>query len=134
MASTIIADTSTVSNERYNTLDGLHFDYPPTEQQIVALAHAHRRNLDAASLDQNVHLGNFCLKQRKHVYDFTRQYEYDDRVRFYSIYNGELLRIADEDDLHPADSERGVGIFAIFVVMAIVAAVLYYTVIRVVFY
>lgn len=134
MVTTIIADTSAVTEHRLHTLDGLHFDYPPTQQQIIELAHYHRQQLDGAVLDQHVHLGNFCLMQRKRVYDFTRQYDREQRLRFYNIYNGELYRIADEDRLHTADSERGVGLFAIFVTLGIIAAILYYTVIRVLFY
>jgi hypothetical protein len=52
------------------------------------------------------------------------------REQFYDVYNGELMRVADDDELHPADSERGVGVFAIAVVLAIIAMVLYFAVIR----
>lgn len=41
------------------TLDGLNFDLPPTEAQIVELAHQHRKNLDEAVFHQEIHLGNF---------------------------------------------------------------------------
>lgn len=51
------------------TFDGLNFDFPPTAAQIVELAHQHRRNLDEAVFHQDIHLGNFCLLQRKRVYD-----------------------------------------------------------------
>ncbi|NNH27388.1 hypothetical protein [Acinetobacter terrestris] len=112
------------------TLDGLNFDLPPTEAQIVELAHQHRKNLDEAVFHQEIHLGNFCLAQRKRVYDFTRQLDIQQREQFYDVYNGELMRVADDDELHPADSERGVGVFAIAVVLAIIAMVLYFAVIR----
>ena len=112
------------------TLDGLNFDLPPTEAQIVELAHQHRKNLDEAVFHQEIHLGNFCLVFRKRVYDFTRQLDIQQREQFYDVYNGELMRVADDDELHPADSERGVGVFAIAVVLAIIAMVLYFAVIR----
>ena len=38
--------------------------------------------------------------------------------------------IADDDELHPADAEKGVSIFAIFIVLAIVAGIILYTVFR----
>ena len=112
------------------TLDGFTFDLPPTVDQIIELAHQHRKNLDEAIFHQDIHLGNYCLAQRKRVYDFTRQLDIQQREDFYSIYNGELLRIADDDELHPVHAERGVGAFAILVVLVIIALVLYFAVIR----
>ncbi|KWQ05073.1 hypothetical protein SE27_07265 [Acinetobacter harbinensis] len=112
------------------TFDGLNFDFPPTAAQIVELAHQHRRNLDEAVFHQDIHLGNFCLLQRKRVYDFTRDLDKQQRKDFYGVYNGELLRIADDDELHPQDAERGVGVFAIVLVLAIIALVLYFAVIK----
>jgi len=112
------------------TLDGFTFDLPPTTDQIIELAHQHRKNLDEAIFHQEIHLGNYCLAQRKRVYDFTRQLDIQQREDFYSIYNGELLRIADDDELHPVHAERGVGAFAILVVLVIIALVLYFAVIR----
>jgi len=46
------------------------------------------------------------------------------------MYNGELLRTADEDDLHPGDAEGGVSVFAVFLVLAIIAMILYFAVIQ----
>ena len=112
------------------TLDGLNFDFPPRAAQVVELAHQHRRNLDEAILHQDIHLGRFCLLQRKRVYDFTRDLDKQQRRDFYEVYNGELQRIAHDDELHPADAERGVGAFAIFLSLVVIALVLYFAVIR----
>lgn len=111
-----------------NTIDGFTFDIPPSEDQIIELAHFHRRKLDEAIFHEEIHLGNYCLAQRKRVYDFARQLDPQEKNRFYEIYDGELRRIADEDDLHPADAEGGVSIFAIVIVLVIVAAILYFSV------
>ncbi|EFF82491.1 hypothetical protein HMP0015_2072 [Acinetobacter haemolyticus ATCC 19194] len=113
-----------------HTIDGLSFDMPPTENQIIALAHHHRKLLDEAVFHQEIHLGDYCLAQRKRVYDFAINLSPQDKDRFYEIYNGELLRIADEDDLHPADAESGVGMFAIFITLLIIAFILYFAFVR----
>lgn len=112
------------------TLDGLNFDMPPSADQIIALAHLHRQRLDEAIFHQEIHLGDFGLAQRKRVYDFTRELSIAQREDFYDMYNGELLRIADEDDLHPAHAEGGLSSFAIFLVLAIIALILYFAVIQ----
>lgn len=112
------------------TLDGLNFDMPPTMEQIIALAHLHRQKLDEAIFHQEIHLGHFGLAQRKRVYDFTRELNEQQREDFYQLYNGELLRIADEDDLHPGHAEGGVSIFAVILVLAIIAMILYFAVIQ----
>ena len=112
------------------TLDGLTFDMPPSADQIIALAHLHRQRLDEAIFHQEIHLGDFGLAQRKRVYDFTRELDVQQREDFYGMYNGELLRIADEDDLHPADAESGVGMFAIFLTLVIIAFILYFAFVR----
>ncbi|WP_374668301.1 hypothetical protein [Acinetobacter sp.] len=112
------------------TLDGLNFDMPPTEEQIIALAHLHRQKLDDAIFHQEIHLGDFGLAQRKRVYDFTRELDVAQREDFYDLYNGELLRIADDDDLHPAHAEGGVSIFAVVIVLVIIAMIIYFAVIQ----
>ncbi|MBF4520990.1 hypothetical protein IS511_07340 [Acinetobacter towneri] len=113
-----------------NTIDGFAFDVPPLATQIVDLAHHHRKKLDEAIFRRDVHLGEYCLAQRKRVADFAKTLDREDRVAFYRAYDGELLRIADEDELHPAEAEAGLSIFAIFLVLAIIALVLYFAVIR----
>ena len=112
------------------TFDGLTFDLPPTSSQIVELAHQHRKNLDEAIFHEEIHLGDYCLAQRKRVYDFTRQLDPQQREEFYKVYNGELMRIADDDELHSVDSEQGLSAFAIMLVLGIIALVLYFAVIR----
>jgi hypothetical protein len=112
------------------TFDGLNFDMPPTAEQIIALAHLHRQKLDEAIFHQEIHMGEFGLAQRKRVYDFTRELDVAQREEFYDLYNGELLRIADDDDLHPAHAEGGLSIFAVVIVLAIIALILYFAVIQ----
>lgn len=112
------------------TFDGLTFDLPPISSQIVELAHQHRKNLDEAIFHEEIHLGDYCLAQRKRVYDFTRQLDPQQREEFYQVYNGELRRIADDDELHSVDSEKGLSAFAIMLVLGIIALVLYFAVIR----
>ena len=112
------------------SVDGCAFDVTPLTSQIIELAHHHRKKLDEAILRRDVHLGEYCLAQRKRVADFAKTLERSDRIEFYRNYDGELLRIADEDELHPAEAEGGVSIFAIFLVLAVIALVLYFAVIR----
>ena len=38
--------------------------------------------------------------------------------------------IGDDDDLHPADAESGVGMFAIFLALVIIAFILYFAFVR----
>ena len=112
------------------TIDGFNFSVPPQENEVVGLAQFHRKQLDDAIFHQEIHLGDFGLAQRKRVYDFTRELNEAQREKFYEMYNGELLRTADEDDLHPADAEGGVSVFAVFLVLAIIAMILYFAVIQ----
>ena len=37
---------------------------------------------------------------------------------------------ADDDELHPADAESGVGMFAIFITLVIIAFILYFAFVR----
>ncbi|WP_445116018.1 hypothetical protein [Acinetobacter sp. WZC-1] len=113
-----------------DTIDGFNFDIPPVEAQIITLAQYHRKQLDQAVFHQEVHLGDFCLAQRKRVFDFTRTLPLEQKQAFYRIYDGELKRIADDDDLHPMHAESGVSIFAVFLSLMIIAAILYFAVIR----
>lgn len=114
----------------HKTFDGLSFDLPPTTSQIIQLAHQHRKNLDEAVFLEEIHLGDFCLAQRKRVYDFTRQLDPQQREEFYLTYNDELKRIADDDDLHPPEAEKGLSAFAIILVLAIIGLVFYFAIIR----
>ena len=78
-----------------NTIDGFTFDLPLNAEKIIELAHYHRQQLDEAVFHNEIHLGEYCLAQRKRVYDFTRTLEPQQRVEFYKMYDGELRRIAD---------------------------------------
>lgn len=111
------------------TLDGLNFDWPPTKNQIIELAHMHRRNLKEAVF-RDIHLGDYCLAQRKRVYDFTRSLDEQQREDFYRVYNGELKRIAEEDKLHPAHAESGVSVFTIGIFLVLIAIILYFAIVR----
>lgn len=113
-----------------NTIDGFVFDNPPKEEQIIELAHYHRKLLDEAIFHQEIHLGDYCLAQRKRVFDYARQLDPNQKAWFYQVYDGELRKIADEDELHPADAEEGLSIFAMLLVLVIIAAILYFSVIR----
>lgn len=113
-----------------NIIDGFNFDVPPTESQVVALAQYHRKQLDEAMFHQEIHLGEFCLAQRKRVHDYTQNLAPLQKLGFYRVYDGELHRLADDDDLHPAHAEGGVSVFAVFLVLAIIALILYFAVIR----
>ena len=113
-----------------NTIDGFTFELPLNAEKIVELAHYHRQQLDEAIFHNEIHLGDYCLAQRKRVYDFTRTLEPQQRVEFYKTYDGELRRIADDEDLHPADAEHGVGVFTIILALALIAFILYFAVVR----
>ena len=64
------------------------------------------------------------------MFDFAGHLEPAQKNWFYQVYDGELRKIADEDELHPADAEEGLSIFAMFLVLVIIAAILYFSVIR----
>ncbi|NHB59510.1 hypothetical protein [Acinetobacter shaoyimingii] len=113
-----------------NTIDGFNFDLPPVQSQVAALAQHHRKLLDEAIFHQEIHLGNYCLAQRKRVYDFTRTLDPDQKSKFYDYYDGELRRIADDDELHPPHAEAGVSVFAIVLALGIIAAILYFSFIQ----
>ncbi|NHC02613.1 hypothetical protein G9F31_02340 [Acinetobacter sp. 187] len=113
-----------------NTIDGFNFDVPPVESQVVALAQFHRKQLDEAIFRQDIRLGDYCLAQRKRVYDFVNTLDPAQKAAFYRYYDGELRRIADDDDLHPPHAEAGVSVFVIILALALIAFILYFTVIR----
>lgn len=113
-----------------NVIDCVNLDVPPLESQIIELADHHRKLLDEAIFHQEIHLGDYCLAQRKRVYDFASHLSPTEKDRFYKIYDGELRSIADDDDLHPADAESGVGMFAIFISLVIIAFILYFAFVR----
>lgn len=113
-----------------NTIDGFNFDLPLSTSQIIALAQFHRKQLDEAILHNEIHLGNFCLGQRKRVQDFTKQLAPEQKNEFYHTYNAELERIADDDALHPPHAEAGVSAFVLFLTLGLIGFVLYFLVVR----
>lgn len=113
-----------------NTIDGFNLDVPPVQSQVVALAQFHRKQLDDAIFHQEIHLGKYCLSQRKRIFDFTRQLAPEQKATFYQFYDGELKRIADDDELHPSDAEGGLSVFTIFLALGMIALILYFAVIR----
>lgn len=115
-----------------NTIDGFNFDLPLKETQIIALAQFHRKQLDEAIFHQDIHLGDFCIAQRKRISDYTRYLEPLQKRDFYRVYDGELRRLADDDDLHPVSAESGLSVFAVILTLLVIAAMLYFAVIQVV--
>lgn len=113
-----------------NTIDGFNFDTPPVQSQIVALAQHHRKQLEEAIFHQEIHLGDFCLSQRKRIHDFTKTLAPSEKAEFYRYYDGELKRIAVEDREHPEDAETGVSLFTIFIALAFILMILYFGVVR----
>ena len=111
-------------------IDGFNFDLPPVKSQVVALAQYHRKLLDEAIFHNEIHLGDYCLAQRKRVYDFTSKLAPEQKAQFYDYYDGELKRIADDDDLHPPHAEAGVSMFAIVLTLVIIAGILYFSFVK----
>ena len=62
---------------------GFDFDMPQLFSQIVGLRNT--ETLLDVVFHQEIHLGGFCLAQRKRVYDFTSLDE-NQRVDFYETY------------------------------------------------
>ena len=69
------------------TIDGFNFSVPPQENEVVGLAQFHRKQLDDAIFHQEIHLGDYCLAQRKRVYDFTKTLSF----LIYIVFSGILL-------------------------------------------
>lgn len=115
-----------------NSIDGFNFDLPLNETQIIALAQFHRKQLDEAVFHQEIHLGNFCIAQRNRISEYTQYLEPMQKRDFYRIYDGELSRLADDDDLHPVSAESGLSVFAVVLTLMLIAAMLYFAVIHVV--
>ena len=113
-----------------NTIDGFTFGNPPEPSDIIALAHHHKKQLDEAIFHQEIHLGHYCLEQRKRVHDYTQTLDPAAEAEFYRYYDGELKRIAVIDEEHPDDAEGGLSVFTIFIVLAVIAAILYFGVVQ----
>lgn len=113
-----------------HTIDGFNFDLPLKETQIIALAQFHRQQLDEAVSHQEIHLGNFCIAQRKRISEYTQYLDPMQKLEFYRIYDGELRRLADDDDLHPVSAESGLSVFAVILTLMLIAAILYFAMVN----
>lgn len=115
-----------------NIIDGFSFDLPLVESQIVALAQYHRKQLDDAIFHEEIHLGKFSIAQRQAVFDYTQTLTPLQKQTFYAIYDGELKRLADDEDLHPADAESGISILVVVFSLILIALILYFTVLQII--
>lgn len=110
-------------------MDGIQFDATPSEEQIKALASRHHAQLKDAS-NRLEHLGEHGILQRKHLHDVLSPLTAQDRQRLENVYNRQLRFLQEEDHHHQAHSEEGVSVFAIFIVLAIIAAILIFSVMQ----
>jgi hypothetical protein len=115
-----------------NSIDGFSFDLPLKETQIIALAQYHRKQLHDALYHQEVHLGNFCIAQRNRVRDYTQHLDGMQKKDFYRVYDSELKRLGDAE-LHPPIHENIRSIVTVVLVLIVIAAILYFTVLQMVF-
>lgn len=108
------------------TIDGLSLDLPPIKAQVIGLAQLHRKQLDEAIYHNELRLGDFCLAQRKRVYDYTRELNVEQRAEFYQTYNDELQRLAIDENPHHHEDENSTYVKMMCGVLLIVAVVLYF--------
>ena len=108
------------------TIDGFSLDLPPIKAQVIGLAQLHRKQLDEAIYHNELRLGDFCLAQRKRVYDYTRELNADQRTEFYQTYNGELQRLAVDESPHHHIDENPTHIKIMCGVLLLIAVVLYF--------
>jgi hypothetical protein len=112
-------------------VDGILIDTPPVNSQIIDLAQLHRKQLNDAIYHNEIRLGDFCLSQRKRVYDFAHELEPSQKADFYNIYNSELERLAVHDGPHNQHEETNQShIFMAFAVLVAIVVVLYFAVLR----
>jgi hypothetical protein len=112
------------------TIDGFTLNNPPNSTDVTALAQYHRKQLEEAIFHQEIHLGEYCLEQRRKVHDYTQTLDPATKAEFYRLYDGELKRIAAEDPEHHPEDEAGLSIFAVFIVLFIIAVILYFGVVQ----
>lgn len=110
-----------------NNIDGFTFDLPLNLSQIKQLAKFHRNQLRHAIYHQDENIGEVGIIQRAKIAAFTKVLDPAASEEFYNAYNDELLRLADEDPIHPPHSEKGVSIFVLIISLVIAAVVLYFT-------
>lgn len=108
------------------TIDGFSLDLPPIKAQIIGLAQLHRKQLDEAIYHNELRLGDFCLAQRKRVYDYTRELNEEQRADFYQTYNSELQRLAIDESPHQHENENPANVKVMIGVLVVIAIVLYF--------
>lgn len=107
-------------------IDGFSLDLPPIPTQIIGLAQLHRKQLDEAIYHNELRLGDFCLAQRKRVYDYTRELNAEQRADFYQTYNSELQRLAIDESPHQHENENLAKVKVMIGVLVVIAIVLYF--------
>ncbi|MDY6482534.1 hypothetical protein SKM54_08770 [Acinetobacter faecalis] len=108
------------------TIDGFSLDLPPNKAQIIGLAQLHRKQLDEAIYHNELRIGDFCLAQKKRVYDYTRELNAEQRAEFYQAYNGELERLSVDESPHHHEEENQTHVKIMYGVLAVIAIVLYF--------
>lgn len=113
-------------NKMSKIIDGFSLDLPPIAAQIIGLAQLHRKQLDEAIYHNELRLGDFCLAQRKRVYDYTRELNAEQCAEFYQAYNGELDRLAVDESPHHHEEENPTHVKIMYGVLAVIAIALYF--------
>lgn len=108
------------------TIDGFALDNPLIASQVIALAQYHHKKIDEAIFHQEVHLGEYGLKQKFKLDEFTNDLSELDRREFYKVYSSELTRLAKHDDHHAHDIPETGNISVIVGVLIVLAVVLYF--------
>lgn len=116
------------------TIDGFSLDLPPVKAQVIGLAQLHRKQLDEAIYHNELRLGDFCLAQRKRVYDYTRELNTEQRAEFYQTYNSELQRLAVDESPHYHTDENPTYAKIMWGVLLLIAVVLYFVFLAPVFH
>ena len=82
--------------------------------------------MDEAIYHNELRLGDFCLAQKKRVYDYTRELNAEQRAEFYQAYNGELERFSVDESPHHHEEENQTHVKIMYGVLAVIAIVLYF--------
>lgn len=108
-----------------NTIDGFSFNQPLAESQIIALAQYHRKQMVEAERHQDIRLGDFCLGQRIRVDKYTRTLDVKQRNYFYTVYDGELRRLGENEDLHFVEPDGQARIMLVIIALLVIAVLLH---------
>ncbi|MEB3766330.1 hypothetical protein [Acinetobacter sp. MD2] len=107
-------------------IDGLEFSHPLSSETIRALAALHRQQLGEAIYHEDQHIGNLGLLHRAKIAAFTHNLTLSEQHYFYDVYNQALYESAIDDPIHPPHAEQRVNVFLFVVVLAMIAAMLYF--------